>query len=1362
MGVVPNLTVNLRDVVAGFPESTVRIFPVWSEDAHRLGQGYADADGETWLPDPQIKVPDSTGTVVFDIPSSDDIGGAFYTLSVDGGPTWVGIEMPATDATFTRALISGAPLPPFDGFRPSDLAADNNPVVGWGIVVAEGDQWTFVLQGSGGGGITEVRPTDLDATNAPAVGDTVTVGDSNEFTYSPLPVSGYVYHQSHALGFDPITTPQPTSKASTFEVMDATIAGGIVAGLDFITDYQGALIVDVGTTAAYEITNRIEHHFADGTTIQADRSIEYRIPQGGTFTVPLVAFSSRSQIQLGSYTDDAGNTITITEELLAQPVRLVHQIILARTNDQTFVLDAASMTDGQATWTQLSAVVPNPGKGDKGDPGAAGPYDVEVYRDSATVPDTPTGGTVNVSTQTVTAAPSGWVLTAPATITNNLYVARARIRPATQTGNITPTWGAPFELGAHGATGPEGPPGRPGTDAQVTKANVYPITAQIIKGSRSVTVTADATGETLTLTTPATAPTDIYPGVAQIMQGSTTITITPDNDAETLTLTIPNEAIGRAQLAASQQLPLALGSKGQKLVIGETVGVKHTEWADDDSAVTQEEVYRENKKILKATDDTVTITPNDDDSTLTLKAEPTQAQTYDLLKDILKPANNDVVFQDDDTEHTTTIGIIREIVETDWVNLPVAFAFRVGTIVPRSGLWYICKVATQKGGVGPDNDPDHFEIMTTWAGDYSAAKYYLNGTRTLFKGRVATALEAITPSDPAPDAATNTKWHLDGQEVTKAAVYTQNKAIIKHGGGVVVSADDDDQTITIAADLDPEHVYEEIAEVIEAGTGIAVTPDASRERVNIAANPSKATQYPIVKQMPKAGNNVKITFDDTEQEWVTDVRLPDEAAPRVYALDSRDVRQVLPPYSYSITSEGFNLTPGTRFMEPGPVSYNGYDGSRPGFERDTTNSSNNFNGQRFTNKKAGTTTRTIHIATEITLANERQYSSEETLTMRVYVGGYFKTKATDDGQVIYTKVWNFSGGYQDAFHFDFDLTLSQRGRSGEHDWWRCDYLWTTGSGEVVAGQIQAAKHTASLPALGSVPTQDFNHLATQDLDEIQDWIPAELKSQISSVSRIVTWSVKAPDNTGTNAPNESDKADVLLPTVDSTTPFLRASQDLSRLKLRFTGNADNDGSDVYLCTRIQGFPPTVLGNTAVSSAWTLDYTAQGVMALQDYYLLDPAGQGVAAQTASWDANPGGPKINNVIDGIFHTAHLVAGINFTPVVTDEISIDDDELTEAAEAGLLHVIRIYSGNTAAEIPLRSIPRPVPFGSGSDKRQQIGTGHVKIDAQGTGGNNTLIWVNPYRDIHGLHFAIEGSKGGSQDCYVSGAEIEYARYRV
>ena len=545
------------------------------------------------------------------------------------------------------------------------------------------------------------------------------------------------------------------------------------------------------------------------------------------------------------------------------------------------------------------------------------------------------------------------------------------------------------------------------------------------------------------------------------------------------------------------------------------------------------------------------------------------------------------------------------------------------------------------------------------------------------------------------------------------------------------------------------------------------------EKGDAGPGPTQDNVYPIDKEIIKAGANIEVVSNDTERDIVISARLPDEAAPRVYALDSRDVRTVKPPYSYDIITEGFSLVPGNKHGEPGPVSRHFYDSSKPGFERDTTNSRNNANGVDFTNATAGTTKRVIHIASEVTLANERQYSSAETLTMRVYTAGYLKPQQGQaDGQLTFSKTFQFNGGYQDAFHFDFDLTFSQAPRAGEHDWWWCDYEWTTASGEVVGGTIQAVKHTASLPALGSVPKQTFTYNTALHLDTLTDWIPKELKDQITAASRVYTWTVADPDTTGMNAPNESDKSDVLAPdhtfgSTDSNVkakPFLEAAQDLSRVKLQFAGNRDPDGGDLYLCTRIQGFPPMVLANSAVASrAWTLDYTGQGVMAMQDFYLLDPKGTGLRGATgATWDANPGGPKINNVIDGIFHTAHLVAGINFTPVVTDEISIDDDELTTAAEAGLLHVMRLFSGNTVAEIPLRGMPRPVPFGSGSSMRRVIGVGRVKIDSGGTGGNNTLVWVDGYRDIHGLHFTIRGSSGATQRCYISGAEIEYALYRV
>ena len=176
------------------------------------------------------------------------------------------------------------------------------------------------------------------------------------------------------------------------------------------------------------------------------------------------------------------------------------------------------------------------------------------------------------------------------------------------------------------------------------------------------------------------------------------------------------------------------------------------------------------------------------------------------------------------------------------------------------------------------------------------------------------------------------------------------------------------------------------------------------------------------------------------------------------------------------------------------------------------------------------------------------------------------------------------------------MTYSQAPRAGEHDSYLIQVTVDTASSEVVGTQVQAVRETYTLPALGSVPTQKFTHNNARHVDGIPDWIPKELKSQITSASRILTWTVADPDTTGMNAPNESDKSDVLAPdhtfgSTDSNVkdkPFLEAAQDLSRVILHFEGNATNGAGDVYLCSRIQGFPASVLANTSAAVAWSLD------------------------------------------------------------------------------------------------------------------------------------------------------------------------------
>ena len=119
---------------------------------------------------------------------------------------------------------------------------------------------------------------------------------------------------------------------------------------------------------------------------------------------------------------------------------------------------------GSSDWSSGIKFVGQDGDdGDDGDPGVQGPqgiYNIEIYRNAASPPAAPTGGSYVVTSNTLT-PPSGWT-TSPTTAPTgqNTYISRYSVDPATQTGTISSIqWGTPFQAGA---AGPEGPRGLPG------------------------------------------------------------------------------------------------------------------------------------------------------------------------------------------------------------------------------------------------------------------------------------------------------------------------------------------------------------------------------------------------------------------------------------------------------------------------------------------------------------------------------------------------------------------------------------------------------------------------------------------------------------------------------------------------------------------------------------------------------------------------------------------------------------------------------------------------------------------------------------------------------------------------------------
>ena len=92
--------------------------------------------------------------------------------------------------------------------------------------------------------------------------------------------------------------------------------------------------------------------------------------------------------------------------------------------------------------------------GNNGPQGPQGRFEIEIFQRSTTAPATPTGGTYNLDTATQT-PPTGWFVDPPVGV-DTLYEARADINPATQSGDVIPTWGIPFVAGSVGTTGPRG------------------------------------------------------------------------------------------------------------------------------------------------------------------------------------------------------------------------------------------------------------------------------------------------------------------------------------------------------------------------------------------------------------------------------------------------------------------------------------------------------------------------------------------------------------------------------------------------------------------------------------------------------------------------------------------------------------------------------------------------------------------------------------------------------------------------------------------------------------------------------------------------------------------------------------------
>jgi len=96
-----------------------------------------------------------------------------------------------------------------------------------------------------------------------------------------------------------------------------------LAGGPFFSVYEGALSIDLSSNRTLAFAVTAKHVFADNTTLSTTRTLHFRANSQNAVSIPLVAFSSITELPIGAtFRNDQGETVTITAALLAEPVTI--------------------------------------------------------------------------------------------------------------------------------------------------------------------------------------------------------------------------------------------------------------------------------------------------------------------------------------------------------------------------------------------------------------------------------------------------------------------------------------------------------------------------------------------------------------------------------------------------------------------------------------------------------------------------------------------------------------------------------------------------------------------------------------------------------------------------------------------------------------------------------------------------------------------------------------------------------------------------------------------------------------------------------------------------------------------------------
>ena len=192
-----------------------------------------------------------------------------------------------------------------------------------------------------------------------------------------------------------------------------------------------------------------------------------RATQGQLLNPDLVAVDTAGYMGQLRNAADLGAVLAIVDGLTALVDGWSPVLALAVDGDRR-VLQITDWVGGGGTkpaigFIAASGIVPLIANGldVRGIPGLQGPqggFIIQIYQNAldTTPPASPTGGTYDLPTRVLT-PPVGWTIAATTPGAGDAtFIAQAMIDPAAQSGSVVPTWGVPFEGGAHGPIGPQG------------------------------------------------------------------------------------------------------------------------------------------------------------------------------------------------------------------------------------------------------------------------------------------------------------------------------------------------------------------------------------------------------------------------------------------------------------------------------------------------------------------------------------------------------------------------------------------------------------------------------------------------------------------------------------------------------------------------------------------------------------------------------------------------------------------------------------------------------------------------------------------------------------------------------------------